>query len=564
MLCSSFTTVYLLLWIAQHIVLHVNAVIVQDENHIHSIGNISEYVVGQRMFYVVPKIDNTINAFLQTFGEWEQPAIDFLTTLIDYFVTEDRIDGIKTSYTTGTNAWPHIDATARAASDPSSTASAGADYIIPEPGVIFFDIGANIGTWTVPINTHIEKYGGSSHTYAFEAVYDTFLYLCANLAINGIRSVSTINKAIGMGTGSILTPRLFGEGLDEHSVNVGAVSLLAADIVPPKSVPAGVFSSYGSVTTLVNESVAENSTSSRVRNTTSEEFQNKQSTDSGDDTTHGPSSASEPSTSSKTSPRNRRSARDSSPLGSKRRTEIVSLDYLLAKGEVPCPDVIKFDIEMYELYGLRGARKLLKTCRPLLFLEMDCFALTKSVVLLLDSLGYTSKWTLLPPMYLDDRTFRGQSWRDIDHKTLQHVLTTAPKSLTALPNEKAHLFEKLEYAQALFPTLRRSVSPSASADGCEHVNKSGEENTDNSTEMTHISAGNAANTASAATGSEGWCSQRQPGMPVVLYIQDYNLTVCAPLSATQRLCFPYQHDRHPSVCAGIVMKEEDILFWQTL
>jgi FkbM family methyltransferase len=46
----------------------------------------------------------------------------------------------------------------------------------------------------------------------------------------------------------------------------------------------------------------------------------------------------------------------------------VSLDGLFLSGAIPSPDVIKFDIEGAEYDALIGAREILRTCRPVIFL----------------------------------------------------------------------------------------------------------------------------------------------------------------------------------------------------
>lgn len=61
-----------------------------------------------------------------------------------------------------------------------------------------------------------------------------------------------------------------------------------------------------------------------------------------------------------------------------------------------CPDFIKMDIENHEFYALRGARRMLSECQPILLIEMACFHLNKSIILMLDKLGYSMSWLFAP------------------------------------------------------------------------------------------------------------------------------------------------------------------------
>ena len=54
------------------------------------------------------------------------------------------------------------------------------------------------------------------------------------------------------------------------------------------------------------------------------------------------------------------------------------------------------DVEMYELNVLRGATKMLQDCHPVLFVEMQCYHLNKSVIALLRRLGYAMAWVIAP------------------------------------------------------------------------------------------------------------------------------------------------------------------------
>ena len=70
------------------------------------------------------------------------------------------------------------------------------------------------------------------------------------------------------------------------------------------------------------------------------------------------------------------------------RVEVVSLDELLDKGEMPPPNYMKVDVEGAEFDVLQGARKLLAACHPALFLDTHQREAHNPTIALLQSLGY--------------------------------------------------------------------------------------------------------------------------------------------------------------------------------
>jgi FkbM family methyltransferase len=70
------------------------------------------------------------------------------------------------------------------------------------------------------------------------------------------------------------------------------------------------------------------------------------------------------------------------------KVQMVSLDTLLAEGQLDPPDVIKLDVEGAEYEALRGGRDLLEAHRPLLFLDTHGRKAHHFTVALLDELGY--------------------------------------------------------------------------------------------------------------------------------------------------------------------------------
>ncbi|MGA2881335.1 MAG: FkbM family methyltransferase [Bryobacteraceae bacterium] len=75
--------------------------------------------------------------------------------------------------------------------------------------------------------------------------------------------------------------------------------------------------------------------------------------------------------------------------------EITTLDYDIAAASLPAPDLIKIDIEGWELEALQGARATLQAHHPALFLEMhgetmrDKKSKAGAIIAFLRSAGYT-------------------------------------------------------------------------------------------------------------------------------------------------------------------------------
>lgn len=76
--------------------------------------------------------------------------------------------------------------------------------------------------------------------------------------------------------------------------------------------------------------------------------------------------------------------------------EITSLDHDVAAGGLPAPDLIKIDIEGWELQALEGARGTLAVCHPAIFLEMHGETIREkrrnasAIVAFLREAGYTN------------------------------------------------------------------------------------------------------------------------------------------------------------------------------
>ena len=85
------------------------------------------------------------------------------------------------------------------------------------------------------------------------------------------------------------------------------------------------------------------------------------------------------------------------------RVPLVTLDQLASDGyfgedvlSSACPHFIKMDIETHELLAMIGGVDILKRCTPLLLFESNAAPLWRSQILLLDSLGYSLAWVIVP------------------------------------------------------------------------------------------------------------------------------------------------------------------------
>lgn len=74
---------------------------------------------------------------------------------------------------------------------------------IVKPGSVVVEAGANIGSLTLPLARLV---GESGRVLAFEPQRLIFQVLCANMALNAIENVHTINAALGAWPGTIKVP----------------------------------------------------------------------------------------------------------------------------------------------------------------------------------------------------------------------------------------------------------------------------------------------------------------------------------------------------------------------
>ena len=88
-----------------------------------------------------------------------------------------------------------------------------------KPGQIVLDIGANIGSFTIPLSKLV---GTEGEVHSYEAQRVVSQLLNANVAMNELNNVYVYNAAVGDNTNDINVPKI----IYESEANYGAVSLV--------------------------------------------------------------------------------------------------------------------------------------------------------------------------------------------------------------------------------------------------------------------------------------------------------------------------------------------------
>lgn len=235
---------------------------------------------------MISPFDNVVGQYLELAGEWEQTHLSIIKELIP----------------------------------------TGSD-------VLYLDVGANIGAWTVPLAKHAA--GGT--VVAFEATREVALFLGANIVLNGVQNAFVEHVVVG----------------EEEGVHPTIELTLQTQQMEQRETSFATFS----VGSLKEELKKGNNIKTLS-------------------------------------------------------TPGIVLDNYYDEKLKRCPDFIKMDIENHEFYALKGARRMLAACRPVLLLEIGCYHLNKSIILLLDSLGYSMSW-LFAPFVRPDFEFNGMTVNDI-------------------------------------------------------------------------------------------------------------------------------------------------------
>ena len=224
------------------------------------------------------------------------------------------------------------------------------EYINDDKKVIFIDIGANVGLYTIPVAKALGIDGGT--VYAIEPQRQMFMYLQTNILLNKLDNVLTFNFAITNVTGYTQLDDV------ESSTkrNYGAYSI-------------------------------------------------------------------------------------SSLKGSTYTIPTYTLDHLLENKLIKCPNFMKIDIESMEPYVFMGGRNAILECKPILLVENNCKFLSKTLIVMLDNLGYTVAWIRLPT--IDFQTVRNlDGMKETFESSFGAELVVGDANILAVPKKNQHLLDK--------------------------------------------------------------------------------------------------------------------------
>src|SRR4029077_19152386 len=94
---------------------------------------------------------------------------------------------------------------------------------VVHPGDLVVEVGANIGAHTVELARLV---GSDGEVHAFEPQRIVFQTLCANVALNQLTNVRTLQAAVGAQCGTLLVP-----AIDPATrANFGGVTLRDVDV----------------------------------------------------------------------------------------------------------------------------------------------------------------------------------------------------------------------------------------------------------------------------------------------------------------------------------------------
>lgn len=118
------------------------------------------------------------------------------------------------------------------------------------------------------------------------------------------------------------------------------------------------------------------------------------------------------------------------------------------------------DVEGHELAVLQGSLALLSRCRPILYLEILCEALSRPILTLLDSLGYASAWVITGNSEGPDFIYFSVLFRSLTSGTniaavpkhRAESLATGASTLKVLINDTSgDIFVEMANGYAFFP-----------------------------------------------------------------------------------------------------------------
>ena len=131
------------------------------------------------------------------------------------------------------------------------------------------------------------------------------------------------------------------------------------------------------------------------------------------------------------------------------------LDELYQQGVfgLGCPHFLKLDIESHELNAFIGAVHLLQECKPIILFEADCKHNLRSIMALLDQIGYTMGWIAAHAVDLG-KPFRGVEPRDLSEIFLSPYglgLLDGGHNIIAYPKADMELYKHIPGIDKVVP-----------------------------------------------------------------------------------------------------------------
>jgi FkbM family methyltransferase len=100
-----------------------------------------------------------------------------------------------------------------------------------KPGAVIIEVGANIGSLTVPLVKAVAPGGG--FVFAYEPQRMSYQLLSTNIVLNGLRNVVTKQAAVGKQSGLVTYPEIN----EESSGNFGAIGVIETQFQTPFTTP---------------------------------------------------------------------------------------------------------------------------------------------------------------------------------------------------------------------------------------------------------------------------------------------------------------------------------------